>query len=91
MLLAQQVVLTGPVKIVSLTRADGGLQLGLQKADAPGQGTLVLRFAADPLALDGVTVIDRTGRTTALQLTDMVREAPIDPARFEYQAAAPNG
>jgi hypothetical protein len=84
-------VLGGPVKIVSLTRTDGGLHLGLQKADAPGQGTLILRFAANPLALDGVTVIDRNGRTTALQLTDMVRDTPIDPVRFEYRVAAPNG
>ena len=85
-LLAPQVTLTGAVTITALQRLSGGLQLSLVKTDAPGQGTLTLRFTADPLALDGVTVVDRNGQTTAFNLTDMNRDAPIDPALFDYKA-----
>lgn len=91
MLLAQTIVLSGAVTITSLQRLAGGLQVSLVKTDAPGQGTLILRFAANPLALEGVTVVDRNGQTTAFNLTAMNRDAPIDPSRFEYKPPAPNG
>jgi outer membrane lipoprotein-sorting protein len=90
-LLAQPVVLSGPVTITGLQRVEGGLQLSLVKADAPAQGTLTLRFTADPLALQGVTVLDRNGQTTAFNLTGLDTKAAIDPAIFEYHATPPNG
>ncbi len=94
-LLAPSIVLSGAVTITALQRVagglPGGLQLSLVKTDAPGQGTLILRFAASPLALQGVTVVDRNGQTTAFNLSGLDTAAPIDPARFTYQPAPPNG
>jgi outer membrane lipoprotein-sorting protein len=49
---------------------------------------LILRFAADPLALEGLTVV-RDGQTTAFNLSDMNRDTLIDAARFEFNTPAP--
>ncbi len=90
-LLAPSIVLTGAVTITALQRVAGGLQLSLVKTDAPGQGTLTLRFTAAPLALEGVSVVDRNGQTTAFNLTGLDPAAPIDPSRFEYKPGPSNG
>jgi outer membrane lipoprotein-sorting protein len=90
-LLAPSIVLSGPVTITALQRVDGGLQLSLIKTDAAAQGTLTLRFTAAPLALQGVTVVDRTGQTTAFNLSNLDTASPIDPARFDYKPTVPNG
>jgi outer membrane lipoprotein-sorting protein len=90
-LLAPSIVLSGPVTITALQREAGGLQLSLVKTDAPGQGTLILRFGAAPLALQGVTVVDRNGQTTAFNLTNLDTKSPVDPSRFEYKPGSPNG
>jgi outer membrane lipoprotein-sorting protein len=87
-LLAPHITLSGAVTITALQRIDGGLQLNLVKTDAPGQGTLILRFTANPLALEGLTVI-RDGQTTAFNLSDLNRDTLIDAARFEFNTPAP--
>jgi len=87
-LLAPQIMLSGAVTVTALERLSGGLKLSLVKTDAPGQGTLILRFTADPLALAGLTVI-RDGQTTAFNLTDLNRDTLIDAARFEFNTPAP--
>jgi outer membrane lipoprotein-sorting protein len=87
-LLAPQITLSGTVTITALQRQASGLQLSLIKTDAPGQGTLILRFTADPLALEGLTVV-RDGQTTAFNLSDMNRDTLIDAARFEFNTPAP--
>jgi outer membrane lipoprotein-sorting protein len=89
-LLAPSIVLSGAVTITALRRDAGGLQLSLVKTDSPGQGTLILRFDAAPLALAGVTVVDRNGQTTAFNLSGLDTTAPIDPARFDYHPAPPH-
>jgi outer membrane lipoprotein-sorting protein len=83
-LLAPVVQLTDSITITGIVRQPGALQLSLVKTASPGQGTLTLRFSAAPLALTGVTIVDRNGQTTAFDLSDMQRDVQIDPARFSY-------
>ncbi len=83
-LLAPVIELNNTVTITALQRQPGGLQLSLVKTAAPGQGTLTLRFTADPLALAGVTILDRNGQTTAFDLSDLHRDVKIDPDHFVY-------
>jgi outer membrane lipoprotein-sorting protein len=87
-LLAPAIELTDTVTITALHRQPAGLQLSLVKTAAPGQGTLTLRFTADPLALAGVTILDRNGQTTAFDLTDLKRDVAIDPDHFVYHPPA---
>ena len=87
-LLAPSITLSGEVTITALQRLPGALQLSLVKTAAPGQGTLTLRFGADPLALQGVTILDRNGQTTQFDLHDLQPGVTIAPARFEYTPPA---
>lgn len=85
-LLAPAIELTNTVTITRIARLPGAMQLSLVKSAAPGQGTLTLRFSVNPLALVGVTILDRNGQTTSFDLSDFQPGAEIDPARFEYHA-----
>lgn len=86
-LLAPEITLSGGVTITRLTREGGGLQVALVKTAAPGQGVLTLRFSADPLELQGVTLVDGSGRVTALDLQGLQVNVPVADGEFEYVAA----
>ncbi|HET8997293.1 MAG TPA: outer membrane lipoprotein carrier protein LolA [Acetobacteraceae bacterium] len=81
-LLRSEIPLSGPVTVTALRREPGLLSVSLAKTDAPRQGTLTLRFSANPLALRGVIIQDRSGRVTALALQDIVRNPRFAPDQF---------
>ena len=84
-LLAQHIPLSGPVVVRALERRPGSLQMALVKAAAPGQGTLTLRFSDTPLALVGVTIMDRNDQVTVLDLQNLVRDPDFGADRFVYK------
>jgi outer membrane lipoprotein-sorting protein len=87
-MLAPTIELTNSITITRIQRLPDAIQLSLVKTASPGQGTLTLRFSANPLALAGVTILDRNGQTTAFDLADLRPGVPIDPAHFVYHPPA---
>jgi outer membrane lipoprotein-sorting protein len=91
-LLADKIALSGAVTVASLQRFPSTLQITLVKTAAPTGGRLTLQFAAAPLGLIGVVILDSQGHTNTLQLTGLTPTATMDPTLFHYYPpAAPPG
>jgi outer membrane lipoprotein-sorting protein len=63
-LLAEHVVLAGAVTVTAIQRLPGQVQLTLVRTESPGDGSLTLIFADQPLTLRQWTVIDAQRRET---------------------------
>jgi outer membrane lipoprotein-sorting protein len=92
-LLAEHVVLSGAVTVTAIQRLPGQLQLSLVRTDSPGDGTLTLIFADQPLALRQWAVIDAQRRETHVTLYDVQLGASFDQQLFEqiFTPAAKGG
>jgi outer membrane lipoprotein-sorting protein len=92
-LLADDVVLSGAVTVTNIQRLPGQLQVTLVRTETPGDGTLTLIFADQPLALRQWTVIDAQRRETHVTLSDVQQGVALDPQLFEQLSppAAKNG
>ena len=84
-LLADRVTLSGDVTVTRLARLPGQLQVSLVRTASPGEGTLTLIFADNPLVLRQWTVLDQQGRQTRVAFTNMDLGASIDSSQFEHQ------
>jgi outer membrane lipoprotein-sorting protein len=92
-LLADNVTLSGAVSVTAIQRLPGQLQLTVVRTDSPGDGTLTLVFADNPLALRQWIVVDAQRRETHVTLSDIRLGGSFDPALFEQISppAARNG
>jgi len=82
-LLAENVTLNGSVTVTNIQRLPGQLQLTLVRTDSPGDGSLTLIFADNPLALRQWVVVDAQRRETHVTLSDVRLGGSFDPALFE--------
>ena len=67
-LLADHVALTGDVTVTGIQRQPGQLQIGLTRTKSPGDGSLTLIFADNPLVLRQWTVVDAQRKETHVTL-----------------------
>jgi outer membrane lipoprotein-sorting protein len=86
-LLSDRVTLSGDVTVSRFVRLPGQLQVSLFRTLSPGEGTLTLIFADDPLALRQWIVQDQQGKQTRVAFTNMDVGARIDASQFEHQDA----
>ena len=84
-LLRPSIPLSGPVTVTALHHLPDRLSITLVKTEAPGQGSLTLLFSANPLALRGLIIQDRSGRLTSLALRDLIRNPQFPPGAFTAQ------
>ena len=84
-LLADRVSLSGDIEVTQLVRLPGQIQVSLARAASPGEGTLTLVFADNPLTLRQWVVLDQQGKQTRVALTSMQAGVPLDPKLFDYQ------
>ncbi len=82
-LLAENVVLSGAVTVTSVQRLPGQLQVTLVRTETPGDGSLTLIFADQPLALRQWTVVDAQRRETHVTLSNVQLGGTFNPALFE--------
>ena len=84
-------VLSGDVSVTKFVRLPGQLQVSLVRTASPGEGTLTLFFADNPLTLRQWTVLDQQGKQTHVSFTKMEVEATVDAKLFDYrnQSSAP--
>ena len=93
-LLADHVRLGGDVTVTGMQRLPGQLQVSLLRTGSPGDGTLTLVFADNPLALRQWTVLDAQRRETRVTLYNVETGGQFDPKLFEYidpRLLQPNG
>jgi outer membrane lipoprotein-sorting protein len=86
-LLGNQTALSGDVTVTKLVRLPGQIQLSLVRTASPGDGTLTLIFADNPLTLRQWVVLDQQGKQTRVALTNMEVGAAVDAKMFDYHDA----
>jgi outer membrane lipoprotein-sorting protein len=82
-LLADRVTLSGGVTVTAIRRLPGQLQVSLVRTDSPGDGTLTLIFADQPLTLRQWTVVDGQRRETHVTLSNAQTGGSFDQQLFE--------
>ncbi len=82
-LLADTVTLSGAVTVTAIERVPGQLQVSLVRTESPGDGSLTLIFADNPLALRQWTVIDAQRRETHVTLYNVQLGGSFDQQLFE--------
>jgi outer membrane lipoprotein-sorting protein len=83
-LLSDQTTLSGDVTVTKLVRLPGQLQVSLVRSASPGEGTLTLIFADNPLTLRQWIVLDQQGKQTRVSLTSLEVGARLDAKLFDY-------
>jgi outer membrane lipoprotein-sorting protein len=84
-LLADHASLSGDVGVTRFVRLPGQLQVTVVRTANPGEGSLTLVFADNPLTLRSWTVVDQQGKQTRVTLTNMEVGATVDAKLFEYR------
>ena len=84
-LLADKVTLSGDVTVTGLARQPGQLQVSLVRSASPGEGTLTLIFADNPLTLRQWIVLDQQGKQTRVAFTTMETGVTPDAKLFDYR------
>jgi outer membrane lipoprotein-sorting protein len=67
-LLAPEINLSGGITVTNVEHPPGGLLITLIRTASPGDGSITLSFATDPMQLRGWTVIDAQRRETRIEL-----------------------
>jgi outer membrane lipoprotein-sorting protein len=84
-LLADHVqLLGGGVTVTGMQRLPGQIQVSLVRAASPGDGTLTLVFADNPLTLRQWTVLDAQRQETHVTLYNVEMGGRFDPKLFEF-------
>jgi len=83
-LLADHVRLQGDVTVTDMQRLPGQLQVSLVRTASPGDGTLTLVFADNPLTLKQWTVLDAQRQETRVTLFNAQTGGSFDPKLFEF-------
>ena len=86
-LLGDHVTLSGDVAVTKFVRLPGQLQVSLVRTASPGEGTLTLIFADNPLTLKQWSVVDQQGKQTRVTFTNMEIGAIVDAKLFEFRDA----
>lgn len=83
-LLADHVQLGGDVTVTGMQHLPGQIQVSLVRTQSPGDGTLTLIFADNPLALRQWTVLDAQRQETRVTLYNVETGGKFDPSLFEF-------
>jgi outer membrane lipoprotein-sorting protein len=83
-LLADRVRLEGDVTVTGMQRLPGQLQVSLVRTASPGDGTLTLIFADNPLTLRQWTVLDAQQQETRVTLYNVETGGRFDQKLFEF-------
>ncbi len=84
LLLSDNLKLSGAVTVTGVTRYPGQLQVTLLRTATPGDGTLTLVFADNPLALRSWMVVDAQRKETRVSLFDVQLGGKFDQSLFSY-------
>jgi len=84
LLLREHLTLSGDVTVTGIDRQPGEIQLTLARTSSPGDGSLTLVFADQPLSLRQWSVIDAQRQETHVSLFNEQFGASFDPDMFSF-------
>ena len=88
-LLSDQIRLAGALTVTGVTRQPGQLQVSVIRTASPGDGTLTLIFADNPLALRQWSVVDAQQNETRVSLFDIELGGSFDSKLFDFVDPGP--
>jgi outer membrane lipoprotein-sorting protein len=83
-LLESNLRLAGAVTVTGIARATGQIQLTMIRTARPGDGTITLIFATDPLTLRSWVIRDAQGRQTQISLFDVTYGGEYPDRMFTF-------
>jgi outer membrane lipoprotein-sorting protein len=83
-LLRDNVSFGGDITVSGIQRQPGMIQVTIYQTARPGDGTLTLNFANNPLALRQWTVVDAQHRETRVSLYDIALGGTFDQSLFTF-------
>jgi outer membrane lipoprotein-sorting protein len=83
-LLRDNVSFGGDITVSGIQRQPGMIQVTIYQTARPGDGTLTLNFADNPLALRQWTVVDAQHRETRVSLYDIALGGTFDQSLFTF-------
>lgn len=89
-LLADQTTLSGDVAVTKFVRLPGQFQVTMIRTATPGEGSLTLILADNPMVLRQWTVVDQQGKQTRVTFTNLESGARVDPREFEFSNPVPS-
>ncbi|UYN94350.1 MAG: outer-membrane lipoprotein carrier protein LolA [Enhydrobacter sp.] len=81
--------LSGDLTVEQLQRVDGELRLTLTQTRRPQEGKVIVRLAANPLALRGWSIVDSRGNKVDVSLTDLKTGLQLADSLFKYDGPDP--
>ena len=84
MLLGETVALSGSVTVTGIDRQPGLLEVTIIRTGAPGDGSLTLVFADNPMQLRQWAVVDAQRMETRVSLFNVQLGERFDPKLFEF-------
>jgi len=84
LLLRDHIALSGDVTVTGFQHPPGQLQITAVKTASPDDGSLTLDLNANPLALQGWSVVDAQGRETRVRLSQATLGGDFDPSLFVF-------
>lgn len=88
-LLADKVSLSGDVTVTGMLHLPGQVQVSLVRTESPGDGSLTLIFADNPLTLRQWIVVDAQRKETRVTLSAIELGGRFDPKLFEVAPDQP--
>ena len=70
-LVKEPLSLSGDIRVEKLERVNGLIEATMSQAKKPQEGKMIARFAENPLALRGWTIIDSRGQQVSVALSDL--------------------
>ena len=84
LLLRDHLTLSGDVTVTGIERQPGQIQVTMVRTTSPGDGSLTLVFADDPLALRQWAVVDGQHQETRVTLFNVQAGGSFDPDMFTF-------
>jgi outer membrane lipoprotein-sorting protein len=84
LLLRDNLRLSGDVTVTGLQRLRGQIQVTIVRTESPGDGSLTLAFADNPLALRQWSVVDAQRQETRVSLYNIELGGTFDQAMFTF-------
>jgi outer membrane lipoprotein-sorting protein len=84
-LVKEPLKLSGDLTVQTLNRnADGLIEMTMVQTRKPSEGKVIVRFAENPLAMRGWSIIDGRGNKVDVALTDVKMGIPLAASLFKY-------
>ncbi|MBS0517268.1 MAG: outer-membrane lipoprotein carrier protein LolA [Proteobacteria bacterium] len=84
-LVKEPLKLSGDLTVQALNRdADGMINMTMVQTRKPQEGKVIVRFAENPLALRGWSIVDNRGNTVTVALTSVQSGLPLADSLFKY-------